>query len=187
MYKELNKINGFENCKDYLIYDDGRLYDKGARKFLKPLKDSNGYFYYDFRKFNAKYSCPKVHKLVMLAFSKENPQEQINHIDGNKNNNHIDNLEWCDNDYNRKHAIKFILKNEIDFGIAQYDLNNNLLNIWHTAADAMEWLGKDRRSGGQIGRVIRGKRNTYLGYKWEQYKDYDYKHPEKYQNQTLSK
>ena len=187
MYKKLSDIQGFETCTEYLIYDDGKLYNLKKKKFLKPLRDSKGYFYYDIRYKKAKYKCPKIHRLVMLAFSNEAPQPQINHIDGNKANNHIDNLEWCNNDYNRKHAINIGLKNEVNFGIAQYDLDDNLLYIWHTGAEAMKWLGKNSKESSKITRVVRGERKTYCGYKWKQYLDYDFEHPEKYHNQTKPK
>lgn len=184
MYKNLSEIVGFENCNNYIIYDDGKLYSKTTKRFLKPLKDSKGYYYYDLRGKCAKYSCPKVHRLVMLAFTDYQESMQINHKDGDKSNNSIDNLEWCTNEQNRKHALQMQLKSEIDFGIAQYDLQNNLLYIWHTAADAMSWLGLPRRKSGEIGRAIR-KGTTFRGYKWKQYSNYDYLHPEKYQNQIL--
>lgn len=47
-----------------------------------------------------------VHRLVMLAFKGLPPigMTQINHIDGNKLNNHPDNLEWSNNSHNIKHA-----------------------------------------------------------------------------------
>lgn len=52
-----------------------------------------------------------VHRLVATAFI-PNPQNlpQINHIDGNKDNNCVENLEWCDNGYNQRHAIANGLK-----------------------------------------------------------------------------
>lgn len=53
-----------------------------------------------------------IHRLVALTFI-PNPHNlpQINHIDGNKDNNCVENLEWCDNSYNQKHAIAHGLKN----------------------------------------------------------------------------
>lgn len=52
-----------------------------------------------------------IHRLVATAFI-PNPLNlpQINHIDGNKDNNCVENLEWCDNGYNQKHAVDHHLK-----------------------------------------------------------------------------
>lgn len=52
-----------------------------------------------------------VHRLVSIAFI-PNPYNlpQINHIDGNKDNNCVTNLEWCDNSYNQRHAVQQGLK-----------------------------------------------------------------------------
>ena len=52
---------------------------------------------------NSSYS---VHKLVMLTFGPSQPEwcDQINHIDGNKSNNHVSNLEWCNALHNTRHA-----------------------------------------------------------------------------------
>lgn len=64
---------------------------------------------------NNKRKAFAVHRLVAQAFI-PNPDNlpQINHIDGNKNNNHVSNLEWCTNDYNMNHAIEHNLIHTIE-------------------------------------------------------------------------
>lgn len=54
---------------------------------------------------HGKVKFQQVHRLIALAFI---PKTGIiiNHIDGNKSNNTVSNLEWCDYSYNLKHAVK---------------------------------------------------------------------------------
>lgn len=60
---------------------------------------------------NTKGKMYSIHRLVATAFI-PNPLNlsQINHIDGNKDNNCVENLEWCDNGYNQRHAVEHKLK-----------------------------------------------------------------------------
>lgn len=60
---------------------------------------------------NTKGKMYSIHRLVATAFI-PNPLNlpQINHINGNKNNNCVENLEWCDNGFNQRHAITHNLK-----------------------------------------------------------------------------
>lgn len=190
MKKMLSELKGFENAKGYELSSDGTItsyrvlstdekgritgrvvdYNKGRK--ITGCLDSNGYRYLDLRAFDVDVKLPKVHRLIAKAFL-ENPnnKEQVNHIDGNKENNHVNNLEYVTNEENRRHALKTGLKKEIQYGISQYDLNGNLLNTFNTAVDALIFLGvenpKDR--SGNIGRCIKGKRKTAYGYVWKQY------------------
>ena len=169
-YKSIKEINGFENCKnDYLIYEDGFIYSKKSKRFLKCPIDSKGYKYLDLRNSKCKYRCPKVHRLIALAFiPNPNNLPQINHIDGNKQNNNVNNLEWCTNLYNTKEAIRLGLKPIYEYHgkLYQYDLNDNLLNIFNTPSEAAKHIS-DKATGSDINRCIHNKRKTAYGYIWK--------------------
>ena len=73
---------------------------------LKQNKDKDGYLIVNLTK-NKKGKTYKVHRLVAFAFiPKIKNKEIINHKDGNKQNNSVDNLEWCTNRENIIHAFK---------------------------------------------------------------------------------
>lgn len=74
-------------------------------KILNPRKGKNGYAYVSLSK-EAKRKTANVHRLVAEAFvEKHEGCNVVNHIDGNKENNICDNLEWIDSARNNKHAF----------------------------------------------------------------------------------
>lgn len=168
MKKELSEVKGFENCKGYYIYDDGRLYTPHRKRFMKPSIDSSGYLYYDIRNTDSIYKCPKAHRLVMLAFSKENQKEEINHKDGNKKNNNINNLEYVTHKENRIHALKMGLSKEINYGILKCSLDGTPIKYYETCREALIDLGKSKNISGNIGRCVKGKRKSAYGFVWKQ-------------------
>jgi hypothetical protein len=79
-------------------------------RILKPALNDKGYKVVVLTK-NKKHKTFRVHRLVALAFiNNYESKPQVNHIDGNKLNNNIENLEWCTNGENEKHAYKLGLK-----------------------------------------------------------------------------
>ena len=85
----------------------------------------------------------KVHRLVAESFI-PNPENkpQINHIDGNKQNNNIYNLEWVSNRENMQHAFSTGLmanvykpRNKIAKKVYQYDKNGKLIKIWNSTRE----------------------------------------------------
>jgi hypothetical protein len=99
-------IKGFE--KKYSVTRDGCVFSHfhGRKTMLKPLKNRGGYLFVNLFISNDKYQNRRIHRLVAEIFLK-NPQnkETVNHIDGDKTNNKISNLEWNTMQENMKHAI----------------------------------------------------------------------------------
>lgn len=103
----------FRNTQ-FLVTKDGRVFSEVTNKFLKPATDLSGYLRCAF-KYNNKHTTFKVHRLVAECYIR-NPlnKPQVNHKDGDKKNNKVDNLEWCTHQENMKHAIENGLFNPKD-------------------------------------------------------------------------
>ena len=93
-------IVGYEN--KYQISSWGRL--RNTNGMMKPMIASNGYLVACLWK-NNKQRKFVMHRLVAQAFL-ENPQnyKEINHIDEDKTNNRVENLEWCSHKYNMNYG-----------------------------------------------------------------------------------
>lgn len=181
--KEIWKdIQGYEGY--YQVSNLGRVKSFPRRgthinkiHILKPSKNRKGYYQVVLSK-NSEYQSKKIHRLVAKAFL-ENPNnyQQVNHIDGNKENNRVDNLEWCTNEYNMKHAWKLGLRDNIfkkgkghqrSVVVNQFDLQGNFIKKWYCVRDIERQLGFDNRN---ICACCRKKRPTAYGYKWEYEKE----------------
>lgn len=107
--KEIWKdIPGYEG--KYQVSNKGEIKNIKLNKYRKQRKDKDGYSIVDL--FYNKPKTFKVHRLVALSFI-PNPKNlpQINHIDGNKLNNRVNNLEWCTPSFNSNHRIYALNKN----------------------------------------------------------------------------
>ena len=93
-------IEGFEN---YQISTWGNVRNRKGQ-VLKPYYNSKGYLKIGLTK-NGKSHKKRINRLVATAFI-PNPYNfpQVNHKDGNKENNSVTNLEWTTDEINRKHA-----------------------------------------------------------------------------------
>jgi len=100
----VRSLNRYVNSKF-----NNKRFAKG--KLLKLNTDKDGYRTCVLCKDNKNKTC-KVHRLVLTAFKENsNNYSMSNHLDGNKKNNYIDNLEWCNQSINEKHAHRIGLKN----------------------------------------------------------------------------
>lgn len=113
-----------DNYERYLITIDGNVYDTKRDKFLGTWVDTVGYRQCYLRGLDGKKHGKRIHRLLALAFI-PNPENlpQVNHKDGNKLNNNIDNLEWVSNATNTQHGY--------DIGMYHSKHRNCEINVYH--------------------------------------------------------
>lgn len=146
----------------------------GKEKILTPKRHSSGYNTVVLCK-NSEKRNKSIHILVAQAFIR-NPKNksQVNHIDGNKQNNHAENLEWVTPSENIRHSFERLGKqspNKGRFGkshyaavsVCQYALDGIFLRKWDCISDAAREVGCNPC---QILNNIKGRSKTCHGYMW---------------------
>ena len=193
MKEEWRQIQGYEGL--YEVSNLGRVkslerYDKIGRlikeKTLNPRKHKKGYLYVGLSKdgIQKKYS---IHRLVAIAFiPNPNNLPQVNHKDENKENNCLDNLEWCTNEYNcnygnhGKNISKSLLGGTLSeqtrqrmsearsIKIVQLSLDGKLVKIWNSLRETDKFGYKHAC----ISECCRGLRKTHKKFRWMYYEEY---------------
>lgn len=150
-----------ENYPAYEIYDDGKVFSHKSHKFLKAVKNDSGYGTVNLYngKADGRRSC-SIHQLVAENFIKNpNNYKEVNHIDGNKDNNYYKNLEWCTRNYNQNHAYEQELNHKQR---AVRCITNG--QVYRSCSEAERQLNCDHR---MISACCAGKRHKHHGMKFE--------------------
>lgn len=160
-------IKGYEG--KYSITPEGKVYSDVNNIELKQSIGTTGYYRVNLNNKDGGKTF-KVHRLVAIHFI-ENPNNYniVNHKDGNKLNNNVDNLEWCDYTHNNRHA------RELGLCITPKGLNNKnckkvkrsdtgeIFQSLHEAALACNKLA----SKSSLSNHLAGRLSNFDGTTWE--------------------
>lgn len=158
-------IKGFENFYNISNYGrvfskprkswNGRGYKNEGNKILKLKDNGHGYKYVILNK-NNKHTSKYIHRLVAEHFlNNSNNYKQINHKNGDKADNRVENLEWCSVSANILHRYYVLERTKRLVKCVETG------KIYSTCKDADEKLGV---SLGSVSKVIRKKRGSVKGF-----------------------
>lgn len=166
--KSICDLPGYEAYKNYAIRSNGEVVNKITGRVLsQPICRSTGYRMVCLWGNNSRRTCC-VHRLLALAFI-DNPtfERDVNHKDGNKTNNRLDNLEWVSHRENIVHAIRnglfrptFVKSGYCGKRIVCCEDGNQ----FNSVKSAAEFYGV---VAANISGVLKGKRKTAGGRRFE--------------------
>ena len=174
--EEWKDIEGYEGL--YQISSEGRVKSlnynhTGKDKILNGSKNKYGYLKVCLYK-EGKKKTHTIHRLVTIAFI-PNPNNfpEINHIDEDKTNNRVENLEYCD----RKYNINYGNRNEkmaksLSKPILQFSLDGKFIRKWDSGMQVQKDLGFDNSN---ITKCCKGRKNykSVGGFIWGYADDYE--------------
>lgn len=173
-YESLYQISSSGRVKSlYRVDRLGRVYNE---RILTPEITKKGYLRVSLGNRKDGFKKIMVHRLVAAAFI-PNPDNlpQVNHKDENKSNNHVNNLEWCDNTYNHNFGTRNYRANKHkNKRIAQFDIFGNKIAEYDSIKIAASKIGVNvsqlsRHLNNKPTKNIRGKfyySHSVGGYKW---------------------
>ena len=161
MWKKIDEFPSYSIC------ESGRVRNDNTKVVKSPSFGSRGYPVVSLYK-NGKLYLRTIHILLARTFI-PNPENkpQVNHIDGDKLNYSLENLEWVTSKENMEHARRTGLHtSDGDKRVAQIDCFGNVVNVFKSVSEASRKTGISR---GNIGGVARGntRAKTAGGFKWK--------------------
>lgn len=181
-----------ENFEKYHISNLGKCKNSTTNRLLTPALVSKYYMY----GLSYKGKCTRImiHRLVALAFipKLDIKYDVVNHLDGNKFNNIVSNLEWTNLSGNTNHAVKTLNRGKSNKKVIRIDSENN-----ETVYESITIAGQQNNTSREnIKAVLRGRSSKAVGYKWKYFDPShninivditNYKKIEGYENYYISK
>lgn len=168
-WRPVKGLEGFYEVSDLGNVRSLNYHNWGIVKNLTPVPDKDGYLRVCLSMNGRQYNR-MVHRMVAMVFL-DNPDNlpQINHINEDKTDNRVCNLEWCTCEYNNNHGTRNerVSKNKQNTNcrrVLQLDLAGNLIREWDSLHEVNRQLGFDVA---HIGRVCNGLKKTGYGFKWQ--------------------
>ena len=166
---EASNLGRIRSKDHYIMRKDGKKYHAKGH-VLKQWLDRGGYLFVNFR-VNGKKISRKVHRIIATTFI-PNPKNlpQVNHIDCNRTNNVVENLEWCTCQENIAYRDKLghtAKNNSPKKPVIAVNLEKSEVFYFKSQHEAARQLGASQAN---IWRVINDKRKTIGGY-WFCYAD----------------
>lgn len=168
-------VVGYEGLYDVSNLGRIKSLPKGQFRYeriLKPyVNPKNGYCYVRLTK-NHESKSKRVHVLVMSAFCPVNkmqgydPEYTVDHLDGDRENNRLENLEWCSQAENTRRALAVRKRNYFSRKVINLDTKE----LFDSVTDACKSVGG--RKSTSICRVCSGERSAYRGFHFAYYNDY---------------
>lgn len=187
-----------ETCEYYMISNYSRIKslkrNTAHERILKTRIGRDGYYYVNLCVNNVRLT-KKPHRVLADVFITDKNNFKytknddlnniklddlvVNHIDGIKTHNNINNLEWCTMSYNEKHAYLLGLTKQWMRGlkgkdcpfskkIVQKTLDNKIIKVWDSMSDVKRELNIPVP---HLVRVCKGQRKSARGYKWCYYEE----------------
>lgn len=155
------EVDGFEGR--YKISNFGEVWSIKSRKLLKIMQNADGYCVVALAK-NGKRKLTKVHRLVAFAFLPViEGKDFVNHIDENKKNNSVDNLEWCTHKENVNHGTGIARRARTrSIAVVGVHIKNNDIIEFASTQEAQ----RNGYSSGHISECLNRKIETHKEYRW---------------------
>ena len=174
MYRKAKDQGGYNmewrtitEASNYEVSTNGQVRNRTTKKILKGRLSKNGYLQVSIKIDATQKFCNRyIHRLVALHFIQNpNNKREVNHIDGNKENNTLSNLEWVTSSENQKHRHLIGNKKTSNRHIGMFNKKGEMVKDFNSILEAVAYFNKTSRVN--IDNALQGKQYTAYGYAWK--------------------